>query len=115
MQLNPSSSTLVYVCLEPTDMRRSFDTLAAMTQQIIEQNPLSGHLFVFVSKRRTMLKILFWDRTGYCQYFKRLESATFTIPSPGAAGPRSRSISFETLQLLLDGIDVLGGRAAVKK
>jgi transposase len=70
MFLNPTTGTVsIYVCLEPADMRCSFDKLASLVQQVICQNPLSGHLFVFVSKRRTMLKILFWDRTGYCQYF----------------------------------------------
>ena len=64
MLLNLPSAVSVYVCLEPTDMRCSFDKLASLVQSIICQNPLSGHLFVFVSKRRNMIKILFWDRTG---------------------------------------------------
>jgi transposase len=110
MVLSPSTAISVYVCLAPTDMRSSFDRLASAVQQIVCQNPLSGHLFVFVSKRRTMLKILFWDRTGYCQYFKRLEHGTFALPSAGEGDARSMPISFEALQLLLDGIDVLGAK-----
>jgi transposase len=55
-----------------------------------------------------MIKILFWDRTGYCQYFKRLENGTFSFPVSTADGPRSMTISFDTLRLLLDGIDILG-------
>ena len=108
MMLNPGDSVQIYVCLDPTDMRRSFDKLASMVQQVVGHNPLSGHLFVFVSKRRTMLKILFWDRTGYCQYYKRLENGTFSLPCAPEGESRSMSINLETLQLLLDGIDVMG-------
>lgn len=111
MLLNPDRSIQIYVCLDPTDMRRSFDKLASMVEQVVGQNPLSGNLFVFVSKKRTKLKILFWDRTGYCQYFKRLENGTFQLPAAAAEeGPRSMTIGFEALQLLLDGIDCLGAK-----
>jgi len=110
MLLNPPSPVSVYICLEPTDMRCSFDKLSSKVQQIIGQNPLSGHLFVFVSKRRNMLKVLFWDRTGYCQYFKRLENGSFNVPVATDVTSGSITISFEMLQLLLDGIDVLGTR-----
>lgn len=108
MLLNLPSAVSVYVCLEPTDVRCSFDKLAALVQSIICQNPLSGHLFVFVSKRRNIIKILFRDRTGYCQYFKRLENGTYPMPVSTADGPRSMPISLDALKLLLDGIDILG-------
>ena len=107
---SPPDSVSVYVCLAPTDMRRSFDRLAGMVHEIILQNPLSGHLFMFVSKRKNMLKILFWDRTGYCQYYKRLENGTFCIPFCDDEEQRSMSISAEQLRLILDGIDVLGAK-----
>ena len=107
---SPSDSVSVYVCLEPTDMRRSFDRLAGMVQEIVLQNPLSGHLFVFVSKRKNMLKILFWDRTGYCQYEKRLENGTFGIPFSEDEQQRSMCISAEQLRLMLDGIDILSSK-----
>jgi len=105
-----SSAVSVYVCLEPTDMRKSFDSLSGLVYEIICQNPLSGHLFVFVRKRRTMLKILFWDRTGYCQYYKRLENGTFSLPSPEEVGAGSIRISYENLRFILDGIDILGAK-----
>ena len=109
----PAPTVSVYICLEPTDMRRSFDRLAGMVHEIICQNPLSGHLFVFVSKRKNMLKILFWDRTGYCQYYKRLENGTFGIPFCDNDEQRSMSISSEELRLILDGIDVLSSKEKV--
>ena len=59
-------SVRVFVHLGPTDMRRSLDGLAAMTRQIIRQDPLSGHLFVFFNRRRDRVKVLAWDRTGLC-------------------------------------------------
>ncbi|MBN1294169.1 MAG: IS66 family insertion sequence element accessory protein TnpB [Candidatus Latescibacteria bacterium] len=110
MLLNPDRSIQIYLCLEPTDMRRSFDKLASMAEQVVGHNLLSGNLFVFVSRKRTKLKILFWDRTGYCQYFKRLENGLFSIPYADEGEPRSISIGFEALQLLLDGIDCLGAK-----
>lgn len=90
-------------------MRKSFDSLCGLVHEVIGENPLSGHLFVFVSKRRTLAKILVWDRTGYCQYYKRLENGSFTIPSPGDDGSRRIVITYEALRLFLDGINVVGG------
>lgn len=98
----------VYVCLEPTDMRKSFDSLARLVEQIICKEPLSGNLFVFINKRRNMIKILFWDRTGFCQHYKRLESGNITLPRIQDGDNRSLAINNEQLRLILDGIDVLG-------
>ena len=98
------SSVSVYVCRDPTDMRKSFDSLAALTAQILHQNPLSGHLFVFFNRPRDRTKILFWDRTGYCLYYKRLEAGTFSVPD----GPLSLSMS--ELVLILEGIELAGAR-----
>ena len=98
------SSVSVYVYRDPTDMRKSFDSLAALTTQILSQNPLSGHLFVFFNRPRDRTKILFWDRTGYCLYYKRLEEGTFSVPD----GPTS--ISVPELMLILEGIELAGAR-----
>ena len=100
-----SESVSVYLCLEPTDMRRSFDALSGMVLEIVGMNPLSGSLFIFVSKRRTMAKILFWDRTGFCQYYKRLENGVFPIPS-SEDSQRHRELRVVDLELFLDGISV---------
>ena len=100
----------IYVCLSPTDMRRSFDSLAGSVVREMGKNPLSGHLFVFINKRGSMMKILFWDRTGYCQYYKRLENGSITVPLPGSDDTRSVSIALEELRLILDGVDIWGFR-----
>lgn len=100
------SSVSVFICCVPTDMRRSFDSLAAMVEQIIHQNPLSGHLFVFFNRPRTMVKILFWDRSGYCLYYKRLEEGTFALPENVMASGSSTVFSLPDLMLILEGIDL---------
>ncbi len=99
------------MCLEPTDMRKSFDSLARCVEEFMSKNPLSGHLFVFINKRRSMLKILFWDRTGYCQYYKRLESGTLSIPVSADEDTNSIAINNEQLHLILDGVNIWGFQA----
>ena len=101
----------IYVCLKPADMRKSFDSLARLVEEFMAKSPLSGHLFVFINKRRSMLKILFWDRTGYCQYYKRLESGTVSLPVSADEATSSIAISNEQLHLILDGVNIWGYQA----
>jgi transposase len=103
------SAVQVFVCLQPTDLRKSFDSLAALTASTVGQNPLSGHLFVFLNRSRDRMKVLFWDRTGYCLYYKRLEAGTFVIPSQYDTGT-SATLSLSELTLILEGIDLSGAR-----
>lgn len=103
------SAVTVFICLQPTDLRKSFDSLAALTEAVIRQSPLSGHLFVFLNRPRDRIKVLFWDRTGYCLYYKRLEAGTFVIPSQYDAGT-SATMSLPELTLMLEGIDLSGSR-----
>ena len=97
------SSTKIYLCLEPTDMRKSFDTLAAIVTEHLQGNPQSGTWFVFRGKQGNRLKILYWDRDGYALWHKRLEQGTFEFPKVigDAAGV---SISATELSLILGGV-----------
>lgn len=97
--LSLPSSVRIYLRNEPTDMRKSFDALAALVQSCLGENPLSGHLFVFRNRRGDRVKILWWDRDGYALWHKRLEQGTFVLP---AAGGR---IEWADLMMLLEGID----------
>jgi len=103
------SAVQVFVCLQPTDLRKSFDSLAFLTEAVIRQSPLSGHLFVFLNRSRDRMKVLFWDRTGYCLYYKRLEAGTFVIPSQYDTGT-SATMSLPELTLVLEGIDLSGAK-----
>ena len=80
------SSVRIFVCTEPQDMRRSFDGLARATREVLGEDPQGGALFCFVNKRANRLKILWWDRNGYCLLYKRLHQATFVMPSVGDDG-----------------------------
>ena len=101
----------VFICLQATDLRKSFDSLAALVSGVVGQNPLSGHLFVFLNRFRDKVKILFWDRSGYCLYYKRLEAGTFKLPLPtGATDAVSRPLSLPELTLMLEGIDLTHAR-----
>ena len=95
-------SVRVFVALHPADMRRSFDSLAAMVLGVVRQNPLSGHLFVFRNRDGDRMKILYWDRSGYCLWYKRLEEGVFRLPEGGAD---SVEIEAGDLAMILEGID----------
>jgi len=97
----------VFVYLGPADMRRGFDRLAAMVREVIRQDPLSGHLFVFVNRRRDRAKILLWDRSGYWLLYKRLEAGTFKLPD---GSEPSIEITSAELSLILEGIDLSKAR-----
>ncbi len=100
-------SVHIFLACQPADMRWSFDRLAAMTQEVIGQDPLSGHLFVFRNRRGDRIKILFWDRSGYCLWYKRLEKGVFKFPDSNA---KSIEVEAATLALILEGIDLAGAR-----
>ena len=98
----------VYACLQPTDMRRSFDGLSGMVRELLQQDPLSGALFLFRNRSRDRLKILYWDRDGLAIWYKRLERGSFQFPSD--LQPKTAAaacvVSVEELTCLLDGIDL---------
>ena len=102
-----SPAVRVFVCAQATDMRRSFDRLAEMTRSVLTQDPFSGHLFVFFNRPRDRVKLLFWDRSGFCLYYKRLERGAFCLPKIEGAGTE---IEAADLALILEGIDLAGSK-----
>lgn len=95
----------VFLCVEVTDMRRGFDTLAGLVRDTLRLDPLSGQLFVFRSRRGDRLKLLYWDGDGYALWYKRLEEGRFRFPS-ARAGQTSVTISAADFRMLLDGVDL---------
>jgi transposase len=82
----------IYVATERLDLRRSFDGLAGVAREVLREDPLSGALFMFFNKAADRVKILWWDRTGYCLLYKRLERGTFRVPQALEPGARSVAI-----------------------
>jgi transposase len=87
------------------DMRCGFDRLAERVRAVIGEDPLSGHWFVFHSRRGERLKILYWDRDGFVLWYKRLEEGKFKLPRP-REGARTVELRASELAMILDGIDV---------
>ena len=99
------ASVRVYLCLSPTDMRRSFDGLHALVRDHLQLDAFAGHLYIFSNKRKDRLKVLYWDRDGFAVWAKRLEAGPFAIPV-GAPGSSQIEITTEDLGALLSGIDM---------
>lgn len=107
--MNLAQSVRIFVCTEPTDMRRGFDGLSGMAEHLLQQDPLSGHLFVFRNRVRNRLKILYWDGDGLAVWYKRLEQGTFQLPTdlfPADSKPAGAEITASDLSLLLGGIEL---------
>jgi transposase len=107
-QLDQSSSmrgARIWLAARPADMRCGFDRLAELARIVTEQDPMSGHLFLFRSRGGDRLKVLYWDRDGYALWYKRLEVGVFKFPRivEGAASVELRA---SELAMLLDGIDL---------
>jgi transposase len=105
------ASVRVFLCTKPTDMRKGFDGLFGMVREFLGQDPLSGHLFLFLNRRRDRVKVLFWERDGLVIWYKRLEAGTFQKLDPAASvdrktGQAGLELSATDLALLLNGIDV---------
>jgi transposase len=99
--------TRVFLCTMPTDMRKSFDSLAMLVTSTMASDPLAGDLFVFKSKRGDRIKLLYWDGDGYALWYKRLEEGRFAFPTTGTTqGETGLSIRAADLVMLLDGVDL---------
>jgi transposase len=103
-ELDQGLSVRVYLCTSPADMRKGFDTLAAMVKEYLGYDPLSGHLFLFVGRDKDRMKILYWDRDGFALWYKRLEEGTFRLPSKNTG--KSVELKASELAMLLAGIDL---------
>jgi transposase len=104
-RLDGEVETRIWLAWEATDMRSGFDRLAERVRTVIGENPLSGHLFVFRSRRGDRLKILLWDRDGYVLWYKRLEAGVFKLPRINGEA-RSIELRASELAMILDGIDM---------
>ena len=102
MLIGGQAGVKVYLALAPTDMRKSFDGLSALTQNVLAQDPFTGHWFVFRNKAGNRVKLLAWDGTGLSLYYKRLDSGTFYWP---ALESGCCDLSVAELNLLIDGMD----------
>lgn len=99
------ASVRVYLCLSPTDMRRSFDGLHALVRDHLQLDAFAGHLYIFSNRRKDRLKVLYWDLDGFAVWAKRLEAGSFAIPT-GEPGSTQIEITTEELGALLSGIDM---------
>jgi transposase len=98
----------VFVALQPCDLRKSFNGLHGLVTERMGEDPRTGALFVFVNGRRTRLKILYWDGTGFWVMTKRLEQGTFSWPRVAETERTKMQLTPEALALLTDGIDLRG-------
>ena len=99
----PEAHVRVWLYTRPTDMRKSYDGLSALVRMVLHEDPTSGHLFVFINRKRTQMKVLYFDRSGYCVWSKRLEQGRFQVWSEKED---KMALDWTRLKLLLEGIDV---------
>lgn len=97
------SNIKIWLCTQPTDMRKSFTGLMGLVKNQLNENPLSGELFVFINRRQTQIKILYFDRSGYCIWMKKLEEGRFQYPINNA---NKALLDRTQLTLILEGIDL---------
>ena len=93
----------IWMCVDPVDARKSFDTLAAVVRDHLARDPLSGDLFVFKNKKGDRLKILAWEGDGFALYLRRLEKGTFAFPAADAA---EVAVTATELAMILGGVDL---------
>jgi len=102
-------SVKIFIYTQPTDMRCGFNKLSMLAENFMRQDPFSGHLFVFFNKYGDKCKILFWDRTGFCLWYKKLQEGAFErLPNP--EGKASVEVDIARLIWILEGIDLFKAR-----
>lgn len=100
----------IFLVVDPVDLRGSFYSLSAYVRGVLGGDPQAGNLFVFLGKQRSLVKILFWDRNGYCIFSKKLEQKKFKFTFDLPHNVSSAEVDFATLTLLLEGIDLRGAK-----
>jgi transposase len=106
----PSPQVRIFVCREPVDMRKSFDGLSGAVIEVVDHDPQSGHLFLFFNRKRSMMKALVWESSGYWVISKRLEQGRFQVFERVSEHGSRFELSSSELALLLDGIDLRGAK-----
>lgn len=104
----------IYVATQPVRLNRSFDGLSAVVRKVLERDPLSGHVFVFINRRRTMVKLLLWTRGGFTIIHKRLERGTFARIFDEGETRSHIEIDVHELSMLLEGIELQTGRISTR-
>jgi transposase len=103
-------SVRVFIATAAVDGRKGADSLMAMVRSVFGQDPLSGHLFVFLSRRRDRVRVVYWDKNGFAMWSKRLERGRFCTSFAGGDPARLSAIDAAELALVLEGIDLAGAR-----
>ncbi len=103
MMLVPSG-VRVHIALGVTDLRKGLNGLAMLVQEVLRQDPFSGHLFAFRGRKANLIKIVFWDGTGLCLFTKRLEEGRFPWPGAAEIGD-TLALSSAQLSMLIEGVD----------
>ena len=98
------TNTRISLCTSSVDMRKSFNGLIGVVRHQLADDPLTGHLFVFLNKSGTLTKILYWDGDGFAIWYKRLERGTFRFP-PADEGVKSINVTRAGLSMILEGLD----------
>ncbi len=105
----------VFLHRRPTDMRKSFNVLIALTEWELKQDSLSGSFFAFVNRRRDRIKILYWGQTGFCIWYQQLQRGTYQLPCHEPLDERDTlEVSRAQLSLILDGIDLTSARQRLR-
>ena len=107
-------SVKIYIASAPVDCRKSFDGLSSMVESTFGVDPLSGHLFAFLNRRGDQVRILFFDRTGYCIVSKRLERGTFRLVRRPSEGSQHVEVDAAELGLMLEGIELEGAKRRLR-
>ena len=103
--LSISPAVKIFLYAEPADLRRGYDGLAALVEDGMGENPLSGHLYLFINRRCNRIKLLYWAGDGYAIWMKRLERGSFELPK-SKSDSLSVKITASQLSLILEGIEL---------